>query len=66
MREQVQEIMQKVGLLPTMLDRYPHEFSGGQRQRIEHCPCLGAQARNCVICRQTSVGLGCVDSGAGG
>lgn len=37
-REQAQEkaisLMQKVGLSPDMLRRYPHEFSGGQRQRI--------------------------------
>ena len=31
---QVQEIMQKVGLLPNQINRYPHEFSGGQCQRI--------------------------------
>ena len=30
----VQEIMEKVGLLPQMINRYPHEFSGGQNQRI--------------------------------
>jgi len=30
----VQEIMVKVGLLPQMINRYPHEFSGGQCQRI--------------------------------
>ncbi len=30
----VQEIMAKVGLLPVMVNRYPHEFSGGQCQRI--------------------------------
>jgi len=33
-RELVAEIMVEVGLLPEMMDRYPHEFSGGQRQRI--------------------------------
>ena len=27
-RELVAEIMQEVGLLPEMMDRYPHEFSG--------------------------------------
>ena len=27
-------LLQKVGLLPEHLDRYPHEFSGGQRQRL--------------------------------
>lgn len=30
----VAEMMQKVGLLPTMINKYPHEFSGGQCQRI--------------------------------
>ncbi|MSO97580.1 MAG: dipeptide ABC transporter ATP-binding protein [Rhodospirillaceae bacterium] len=30
----VQDMMAKVGLLPGMVNRYPHEFSGGQCQRI--------------------------------
>lgn len=30
----VHEIMAKVGLLPNLINRYPHEFSGGQCQRI--------------------------------
>lgn len=33
-RERVQEIMERVGLSPEMINRYPHEFSGGQCQRI--------------------------------
>jgi oligopeptide transport system ATP-binding protein len=28
------KVMQSVGLLPEMINRYPHEFSGGQAQRI--------------------------------
>ncbi len=30
----IMEIMEKVGLTPDQINRYPHEFSGGQRQRI--------------------------------
>lgn len=32
--KRVEEMMRKVGLLPNMRNRYPHEFSGGQCQRI--------------------------------
>lgn len=33
-RDRVKAMMEKVGLLPNQINRYPHEFSGGQCQRI--------------------------------
>ncbi len=33
-KQRVKEMMDKVGLLPNVINRYPHEFSGGQCQRI--------------------------------
>ncbi|EIJ81858.1 oligopeptide ABC transporter ATP-binding protein [Bacillus methanolicus PB1] len=32
--ERVEELLEKVGLNASYINRYPHEFSGGQRQRI--------------------------------
>lgn len=32
--DRVVEVLQKVGLEPSYMQRFPHEFSGGQRQRI--------------------------------
>lgn len=32
--ERVRSVMDRVGLLPNQINRYPHEFSGGQCQRI--------------------------------
>ncbi|MEH0020069.1 MAG: oligopeptide/dipeptide ABC transporter ATP-binding protein [Desulfobacter sp.] len=33
-KQAVADMMDQVGLLPLMINRYPHEFSGGQCQRI--------------------------------
>jgi oligopeptide/dipeptide ABC transporter, ATP-binding protein, C-terminal domain len=32
--EQVRELLQKTGIRPEFMNRYPHQFSGGQRQRV--------------------------------
>ena len=33
-KSMVEDVLNKVGLIPDYANRYPHEFSGGQRQRI--------------------------------
>ncbi len=33
-RDWVAETLQRCGLDPVYMDRYPHQFSGGQRQRV--------------------------------
>lgn len=33
-RSKVESLLERVGLQPSYVTRYPHEFSGGQRQRV--------------------------------
>jgi peptide/nickel transport system ATP-binding protein len=53
-RERIQALLQKVGLRPDSIDRYPHEFSGGQRQRIAIARALAVEPRVIVCDEPTS------------
>ena len=46
----IRELLDLVGLLPDMAERYPHEFSGGQRQRRRHRPRPWRSIPDLIVC----------------
>lgn len=52
--ERARTLLAQVGLSPSAIDRYPHEFSGGQRQRVAIARALSVEPSFIVLDEPTS------------
>ena len=53
-RALIARTLEEVGLEPSVMDRFPHEFSGGQRQRVAIARAMVLQPRFVVLDEPTS------------
>ena len=52
--DRARALLAQVGLSPSAIDRYPHEFSGGQRQRVAIARALSVEPSFIVLDEPTS------------